>query len=195
MLRCLLLFLALQASAATKPDESFVRIYEKNERSFIEICKPTENPNKPKCESLGNPAGYSREKIRQWQGVERATSLQTAPAMLGVGIIALGIGLVVMAPPAGIVALLMGGTIFSVTFFNHPETKSGMPSRVYAEFMDRPDMVPELKKYLCELDAGAIVDAENARVLSRSTEIKNETSAQGERPDAKNDEAAPKAAE
>jgi hypothetical protein len=166
----LLLLFSTPCLAASEAPASTVRIYEKAGKFHLELCQK-------KCELLGNPAGYTKAEIEHWQSVQPATLLENAAIGGSVALVVIAITFIVFMPvtatAVGFAALL--GLAFS--FPNHPQTKSQMTNKMYGEFMARPEMVGSLKKFLTELDSGAVTSEQNPRILSGPSAAKQDPAA------------------
>jgi hypothetical protein len=164
----LLLFFALPCLSASQP---LVRVHKLPSGNFrFELCEA-------KCETLGREEGYTRAELEPWKKFRENHASDVLPLIGLAAAVSLVIGSIAFFPltlvsAAG--AAVLGG--FAYFFYHAPQTQAHMPNDVYEQFQANPELLPELKKFLMEVDTGYSDLSHDPRVLSSRVESKTQPS-------------------
>lgn len=143
-----------------------LRIYQVDKDHFrFESCD-----SEKKCESIGRDEGYTQKELEAWQKFRPNSALDIAPMIALVTAIALLVGAIVFFPAtivAGIAAIAVSGLTYFFT--QTPQVQAGMPNAVYKEFEADPDLLPQFKSFLKEMDEGLVTSESNPRIFSGKT--------------------------
>lgn len=145
------------------PEKPTIRIYQLNKDHFrFESCDAQK-----KCEPIGRDEGYTHKELEEWQKFRPNTVGDMAPLMAMVGGLALVVAAIALAPIT--IALAAGAAFFAgfaYYFTQSPQVQAGMPNDVYNEFSADPELLPQFKSFLKEVDEGLVTSEKDPRVFS-----------------------------